>query len=354
VSDDKVIEALVQALVTDERDVRYHAAQAIANARATSALPKLSEHRHDQNAEVRERIIIIFGQIGGSEQVPAVIEATNDTEPQVQLAAVNALRQLRERGATISLVPRLKDPNPHVRAAVCRALGDMGDKTVCPDVLPLLRDESGYVRSAAAEALGKLGDRSSIVPLITVLSGERPAEGKQSDSGLLIGNEKGFLSEFAHLSEVQQKTRAVEALGELRAPEAVDTIVKFGLKANDPILRAVSAYSLGKIQDPRAVEPLQEAVRPYYNAAATLVPDDIIDIGTSKVSDETRRMKEKESRVRASVAWALGQIGDPSSRDTLLKAIDDQNSLVRDAAAEALAKIAEKEEKLAGGASKSR
>jgi len=119
VADDKVIEALVQALVTDERDVRYHAAQAIANARATSALPKLSEHRHDQNPEVRERIIIIFGQIGGSEQVPAVIEATNDTEPQVQLAAVNALRQLRERGATISLVPRLKDPNPHVRAAVC-------------------------------------------------------------------------------------------------------------------------------------------------------------------------------------------------------------------------------------------
>jgi len=30
VADDKVIEALVQALVTDERDVRYHAAQAIA------------------------------------------------------------------------------------------------------------------------------------------------------------------------------------------------------------------------------------------------------------------------------------------------------------------------------------
>src|SRR2546429_3206781 len=60
-------------------------------------------------------------------------------------------------------------------------------------------------------------------------------------------------------------------------------------------------------------------------------------------------MKEKESRVRASVAWALGQIGDANAKEILTRAVNDENSLVRDAAAEALAKITEKAEKLAAG-----
>jgi HEAT repeat protein len=64
--------------------------------------------------------------------------------------------------------------------------------------------------------------------------------------------------------------------------------------------------------------------------------------------DETMRLrKEKESRVRASVAWALGQIADPSAQEILRRAMNDDNSLVRDAAAEALAKIAEKQERVA-------
>src|SRR5439155_10824054 len=130
---------------------------------------------------------------------------------------------------------------------VCRALGDMGDKAVCPKLVPVLRDESSYVRSAAVEALGRLGDRSFIASLMQVLTGERPSETNAPDTGLIIGSGREFLGELSQLSEVQQKTRAVEALGVLKAPEAVDTIVKFGLRADDAILRAVSAYSLGQI-----------------------------------------------------------------------------------------------------------
>jgi HEAT repeat protein len=63
-----------------------------------------------------------------------------------------------------------------------------------------------------------------------------------------------------------------------------------------------------------------------------------------------RLRNEKESRVRASVAWALGQLGDPSALDTLKRALNDENSLVRDAAAEALAKISEKQERAAAAA----
>jgi HEAT repeat protein len=346
--DDRVVPPLVKALSAEQRDVRFHAAQAIVTGKMISALPLLMAEwrrttpppgQRNKYPELREKIMEIFGRLGGTEQVPAIIEGTNDTEPQVQLAAVQALRRLRERGAAEPLITCLSDKNPHVRAAAARAIGDLGEKSIAPKVLPLLRDDSSYVRGAAAEALGKLGDRTAITPLIQVLTGEAVAQDLTRD--LVIGTKDEFLAGL-ELTQLQTKTRAVEALGVLRAKEAVDPIIQHGLTAEDPGLRAVSAYSLGQIGDVRAVQPLQMAVANYYQTAPTDL-DYIIDPGV-KIADEARRMKEKESRVRASVAWALGQIGDPAAKDTLLKALNDQNSLVRDAAFEALAKISEKEE----------
>jgi HEAT repeat protein len=125
-------------------------------------------------------------------------------------------------------------------------------------------------------------------------------------------------------------------------------LIERGLKAEDAGLRAESAVSLGKIGEPRAIGPLEAAVRPYYQAA----PADAegVTIATGPIDEKVRLMKEKESRVRASVVWALGQIGDANAKEILTGAMNDENSLVRDAAAEALARVNEKEEKVAAGA----
>lgn len=349
--DQRAIPGLVKALGANQRDTRFHAAQAIIFAKAASALPLLTaEWRRttppvgeaDAFPELREKIMDIFGSIGGSDQLPMIIEGTSDPEPQVQLAAVTALRRLKERGGAKQLNACLNSPNPHVRAAAIRAIGDLGEKESSTKLLPLLRDESSYVRGAAAEALGKLGDRTAIIPLIQVLIGEKLPDDPMA--GLVIGSKDKFLADI-ELSKAQTQTRAIEALGVLRAPEAVDPIIKTGLTAEDAGVRAVSAYALGQIGDARAVEPLQAVVRGYYQAAPSgLDLENVFNPGGEKVADEARRLKEKESRVRASVTWALGQIGDPSAKETLLKAMNDQNSLVRDSAFEALAKINEKQE----------
>ena len=344
-NDENAVTALVQALISEDRAARFHAAQAIIACKAVSALPQLIQYRHHPNAEVREKIMDIFGSIGNNDQLAAVIEATSDTDPTVQLAAVTALRKMQERGGADTLVGKLSDSNPHVRAAAARALGDMGDRSLTAKLVPLLRDESGYVRSAAAEALGKLGDRTAITPLIDLLAGTKPSDKGQGAGGLVVGTGGSFLSELSQLTDLQQKSRAVEALGVLRAPEAVEPIIKYGLKSDDATLRAVSAYSLGEIRDQRALEPLQDAVRPYYKTAPLDV-ENVIDVGAGSVPDTLRIQREREARVRASVAWALGQIGDSSAGATLKQALNDQNSLVRDAAAEALAKISERAEKI--------
>jgi HEAT repeat protein len=153
------------------------------------------------------------------------------------------------------------------------------------------------------------------------------------------------LPDIVKLKLVEEKINATKALGDIRDPLAVDALIENGLKAEDPGLRAESAVSLGKIGEPRAVNPLEATVRPYYDS----VPQDSqgLTISTGPMDETMRLRKEKESRVRASVAWALGQIADPSAQEILRRAMNDDNSLVRDAAAEALAKIAEKQERVA-------
>ncbi len=45
------------------------------------------------------------------------------------------------------------------------------------------------------------------------------------------------------------------------------------------------------------------------------------------------------------VVWALGQIADPAAQQTLTHALNDDNSLVRNNAVEALANLKEKQER---------
>lgn len=340
---DKVAEALAESMVSTNRATRFHTSRAMRKGRITAALPFLMKHCDHPNPEVRELIMQVFGEIGGSEQLPAVTKAANDPDARVRLAAVTALQELVKRGNADSLVAKLDDPDPHVRAAAARAVGQTGTKSVVPKLISLLRDGDSFVRGAAAEALGKLGDRSAVPALLGLLSGE--GIGKEG-SGLLISATNDTVAATLKMSEVEQKGMAALALGELQATEAVDSLIKYGLQSPDAELRATSAYSLGKIGDRRAVGPLQDVVREYYaTVPANVDITTVIDPGTAVVPDSERKRREKEVRVRRAVVWALGEIGDPAAREILTRATGDQNSLVRDFAVEALAKIAEREER---------
>ncbi len=304
---------------------------------------------HNPNRDVREKIIHVFGEIGGGDQLPSVIEALKDEDPVVRLAAVHALRRLRGPGAVEALEDTCRDTDAGVRAASARTLGILVDEKALPQLVELLHDSNGFVRGAAAEALGKLGDRSATSALIGVLTGDVKQPATAADpGGLVISTEAGPLPEIARMKVVEEKIIAVKALGDIRDPASVDSLIERGLNAEDPGLRAESAVSLGKIGEVRAVGPLEAAVRPYYQAAPA--DSEGVTIATGPIDEKVRLMKEKESRVRASVAWALGQIGDANAKEILTHAVNDENSLVRDAAAEALAKISEKEEKVAAGA----
>jgi HEAT repeat protein/beta-lactamase regulating signal transducer with metallopeptidase domain len=103
---------------------------------------------------------------------------------------------------------------------------------------------------------------------------------------------------------------AVEALGNLQDPRAIDALVQAVKTDTDARVREAAAEALGEIDSPRAVAGLVEALR-----------------------------SEKVAAVRAKIAWALGEIGDARAVEALGAAVRDAEVEVRRNAVEALGQI---------------
>ncbi len=115
------------------------------------------------------------------------------------------------------------------------------------------------------------------------------------------------------------RERAAEALGEIKDPRAVEPLIAT-LEDADSRVRSSVAKALGEIKDPRAVEPLFAAladgdisIRVTWSAAMSLRK-----IGAPVVELLIAALKDPDSRVRRSAAYALGEIEHPRAVEALL------------------------------------
>jgi HEAT repeat protein len=163
---------------------------------------------------------------------------------------------------------------------------------------------------------------------------------------------------------------AVMALGRLRDPRVVEPLIQ-ALKHPDCEVRYVAAVALGEIGDARAIEPLVEALvdswgsdellPPVREAAVTALAElgevnwkEIVEMddfshGLERLAESgdprlltplSRASRDpKSSRVRADAAAALGKLGDPRAVQLLIAATRDDDWEVRSHAFEALGEL---------------
>ncbi len=127
--------------------------------------------------------------------------------------ASRALGELRARRAVPALIERLRDEDIDVCIDAAEALGKMGNgEAVGPLLETLENDPSGEVRTALIDAIGRLGGESVVDTLIRWAAGG-PDEAVWDED-----------EEWDHSWDVQRT--AVEALGRLRAPQAVPLLTE--------------------------------------------------------------------------------------------------------------------------------
>jgi peptidyl-prolyl cis-trans isomerase B (cyclophilin B) len=256
---------------------------ALADARGVEALEELL------NLNRRDRLVVASAvRALGAIDDPAAVTVLNrfvrtrGLDRQLRRAAVDALAGRGGDATAPVFVELLGHPWPPLRAASLRALSRADPERFLFALSGLGADPDWRVRAAAAEGL----------------SGAEPAAGRDALTAMLADEDGRVLS------------AVLEALVAAEAPEAPDLLLE-RLEAADVGVRGTAARLLGELRPPAADGALAAA----YEAAR---PD--------------------ESFVaRAAIVDALAAYGGGTARDTLRRALDDGDWVVRSGAAAQLA-----------------
>lgn len=219
---------------------------------------------------------------------------------------------VRRHIATNPDVQRWSETSPAKEAA--EALGDIGEAAV-PGLLQALGHTDWKTRKFAAYGLGEAEPFNDIGKVIAALV-ERLAD--------------------AH---PEVRDRSAWALGEIEDPSAVQPLSR-ALRDADGRVRATAAWALGEIEDPAAVSSLVVALKDSDTRVREKAAWALGEIEDGRaVAGLSSSLVDADAAVRRQAAWALGEIEDPAAVGALAKALGDIDAEVRRQAAWALGEI---------------
>ena len=264
----------------------------------TFAVPALERALSSRHTAVRIHSARLLRECSSAASIPALIESTRDTSPEVRKEAALSLgalagravpaRRFPEKTALAPLLSLSRDHAPQVRAAAFQALGEIGE--AAPEVLAVLEqglpDQSPAVSFEAAKALWLLHpDSRKIVPvLITIL--DKP-----------------------------ERWRAAYLLGDmgLRAAPAVPALIRLLIEEQVPRpfrTPPSSAFALGKIGRPAISElaPLLQNPDPRIRINALMAFGFMGESGRAAVPQLIEVLRDKNAEVRHTAALTLASL----------------------------------------------
>lgn len=212
--------------------------------------------------------------------------------------------------------------------------------------LDSLASQSAKAPNAAAQALewGRLGDRRAVRPLAALLLDDNAAEADRSEAARLLGKlaDPSAVDDLLKATRVRARWVAAEAaiaLGRMFEPGAAPALRRL-IAAEDPGLRSRAAVSLGRLRDKAAVPSLIDAL---WMAPNTYEREEAVRwlgrLGDPRALDPLMNLLP-EPHVRHLVVVALGEIGDKRAYAPLLDVLTwDRNANVRDGVVRGLAML---------------
>jgi HEAT repeat protein len=121
--------------------------------------------------------------------------------------------------------------------------------------------------------------------------------------------------------------------------QSVDGLVQSLHNSTDPNVRQYAAYLLGKTKNPRAIQPLVEALGDFDKSVREQAMLALTAIGKAAIEPLSAAMKEPKWETRYRAAEALGKIADEKAIKPLIQALKDNRDHVRYMATKGLREI---------------
>jgi len=280
--------------------------------------------------EQRTNAIEALGKVP-SRLEPLVRSALNDESIAVRAVAAAMVGRAKLASSASFVEPMTRDENPLVRASALYALRAVGQNVDLTPFADLLEDPSPRVRSHAAYLLGELGDPSA-VGMLREYARDSMARAAQSDVRLMQ----------LQFAEARVKLGDDSALHECRA-------ALFPARNEDLEITAVAAQIAGEIQDRSSINQLI-SLTALKDGSGRMMPPEIrlaaagslAKLGLSQGAFIAREyVANPAPALRAQAAYVLGQTGQADNLADLEALTNDDNGLVRVAAASGILKITE-------------
>lgn len=277
--DARSVQPLIRTLRDSDRAVREAATSSLTTLGQPAVL-SLGFCLQDPNLQVQEAAASILATIADEQVYEPLLSALLNPNWIVRMSAAKGLTRLKDARAIDTLIVVLQDKVPAVREEVCRAIQAIGETSI-PPLLKGLQDPNWRIRLRAVEALSLLKPQAAVAPLMNLVANDSDSAVRQDAIRALgqIGDTHAIPLLLDSLTTPSLQLKAIEALGDLRAPEALPPLIALiqslpsdayadrmegctdpQYKEELPPLEA-AVRSLGKIGDTTAVPILLQALR---------------------------------------------------------------------------------------------
>ncbi len=224
----------------------------------------------EREAIVRENAMRALGHIGDARAIDPIFEIAADRGYDYTYTAANALVAI---GDSASALARLDAPDTYRRQVAAQVLSELGVHGAVPALLRMAGGSDYPEAQAAVEALGELGDPSAVEPLAELL--RLPAPHRTSPIALIealgrIGDPRAVDVLLEEGARSSFNHHVAEALGRIGDARAVDFLLE--LLSTGGLDAGYAAEALGLIGDARALGPLMETVRAELGSTDVLSP----------------------------------------------------------------------------------
>ena len=210
-------------------------------------------------------------------------------------------------GNHLKLIEALEDSDPSIGIAAAEALGNLQNPEAILPLAACLNQTNELLITTAIQALVDLEHPDVITPLTAALRLEQPAA--QTIAIAALGRMKATgaiptLGELLPSADAQQKIEIITAFEEIASPDAAPYLID-QLKKGAPALRAASAQALGQTGGIGAVEALIKTLASDNRATTQAALTALINIGKDAVQPLIQALRSESQQIRNQTLTAL-------------------------------------------------
>lgn len=203
----------------------------------------------------------------------------DDSPPVAKLGAISVLKEIKSKRSIAILLEALGDSRVQIRKKACAVIGEIGSEESIPYLIDMLKIVNSDVRNSAQTALRLIGIRA-VSPLL---------------NSILEGNTR----------QMQSAEDIIVSMGE----EVIDLLMERTEDKNN-LIKALSVELLGKLKCEKALKKIVYLLK-----------------------------NDRSVIVKQACLKSLGEIGNTSVREEILKFVENNSIYLRETAIEALKKL---------------